>query len=83
MAAETLKQPFGTLNKPVFFDILAQEACDSEARLGSLSIPGRTVIHTPHYVALSSRGVVPHLTQDMMADNTAIQGIYAALEDCE
>lgn len=56
---------------------------DCSQRLGLLSLPGRQPIDTPHYFAVSSRGCVPHLSQDMMKGNTGIKGIYAALEDCE
>jgi hypothetical protein len=52
-------------------------------RLGRLSFQGRSSIETPHYLALSSRGVIPHLSQDMVKENTAINGFYSALEDCE
>jgi hypothetical protein len=34
-------------------------------------------------VAVSSRGAVPHLSQDMMRANTNIGAMYTALEDCE
>ncbi|KAI4264062.1 MAG: hypothetical protein L6R42_000828, partial [Xanthoria sp. 1 TBL-2021] len=54
---------------------------DCSQRLGLLSLPGRRPIDTPHYFAVSSRGCVPHLSQDMMKGNTGIKGIYAALED--
>ncbi len=56
---------------------------DCNQRLGHLSLPGHEPISTPHYFAVSSRGCVPHLTQDMLKDNTSVKGVYAALEDCE
>lgn len=56
---------------------------DLRPRLGCLSMRGRKEIQTPCYFALSSRGVVPHITQDMMKDNLSISGLYTALEDCE
>lgn len=68
---------------PLPFDLRSYDSTDNGLRLGTLSVNGRRTINTPHYIALSSRGTVPHLTQDMMRDNTAITGIYAALEDCE
>lgn len=52
-------------------------------RLGRLSFQGRNSIETPHYLALSSRGVVSHLSQDMVKENTMISGFHTALEDCE
>ncbi|KAL8772771.1 MAG: hypothetical protein Q9209_002116 [Squamulea sp. 1 TL-2023] len=54
---------------------------DCHQRIGRLSPSGRKPIETPHYLAMSSRGCVPHLSQDMMRDNTSIKGMYAALED--
>ena len=62
------------------FDLIAVE---DGPRLGTMSMHGRDTIQTPHYFALSSRGAVPHISQDMMRDHTAITGIYSALEDCE
>lgn len=83
MGTQTPEQPPQALGKPLTFELRAYDSIDSGLRLGTLSVNGRRTIHTPHYIALSSRGAVPHLTQDMMRDNTAISGIYAALEDCE
>ena len=83
MAAESQEQSAQDLDKPLSFDLQVQEPSNNESRLGTLSLHGRKTINTPHYVALTSRGTVPHLTQDMMRDNTEIQGVYAALEDCE
>ena len=53
------------------------------ARLGCLSFPGRQALETPDYIAVSSRGAVPHLSQDTMRDSTSIKGLYAGLEDCK
>lgn len=53
------------------------------ARLGRLALPGRRILDTPHYLANTSRGVVPHITQDTFARDTNINGLYIALEDCE
>ena len=38
---------------------------------------------TPHYIGITSRGVVPHLSQDTMQKHTKLKGIYVALEDRE
>lgn len=51
-------------------------------RLGRLSIAGRHAIDTPHFLGITSRGVVPHLTQDTFARDTSINGVYVPLEDC-
>lgn len=62
-----------------------QKSTDSQPgpRLGRLCLPGRKAIDTPHYIAISSRGAVPHLSQDTFAKQTHINGIYVALEDCK
>lgn len=51
-------------------------------RLGRLALPGRRVIDTPHYLGNTSRGVVPHITQDTFVRDTHINAVYVALEDC-
>lgn len=65
------------------FKKLGRGSNDNESRRGEIHFPGRKIIETPHYVALSSRGAVPHLSQDVMRDHTSINGLYAALEDCK
>jgi queuine tRNA-ribosyltransferase len=55
----------------------------NRARLGRLSLQGRSAISTPHFLGITSRGVVPHITQDNFASQTDISGVYVALEDCE
>jgi len=52
-------------------------------RLGKLSLPTKSSIHTPHYVGNTSRGAIPHLTQDMQCTNSTIKALYMALEDCK
>lgn len=52
-------------------------------RLGRLALPGRKLMDTPHYLANTSRGVVPHITQDTFRRDTHINGVYYALEDCK
>ncbi|KAL8693468.1 MAG: hypothetical protein Q9218_001699 [Villophora microphyllina] len=63
------------------FDIDEIPSHNDGQRLGRISLSGRAAIDTPHYFALSSRGCVPHLTQDIARDRTGIKGIYTALED--
>ena len=50
-------------------------------RLGSV-ISGKKRIPTPNYVVPTSRGVVPHLTPDLLQRHTKIGTVYVALEDC-
>lgn len=70
--------------KPLSFKILAAPSTSvHEARLGKLLRIGRRGVETPNYFTLSSRGSVPHLSQDTVRDHTAIIGIHTALEDCK
>jgi queuine tRNA-ribosyltransferase accessory subunit len=52
-------------------------------RLGQLLRGGRKAIETPHYVATTSRGVVPHISPDTLRKHTAVSNIHLALEDCK
>ena len=52
-------------------------------RLGKLALPGRNSIETPHYLGITSRGAVPHLSQDNFLRETGISGVYVGLEDCK
>jgi queuine tRNA-ribosyltransferase subunit QTRTD1 len=52
-------------------------------RLGQLAVRGRSPISTPSYVASTSRGAVPHITQDILAKHTSIPAVYVGLEDCK
>ncbi|KAK0392273.1 hypothetical protein NLU13_1769 [Sarocladium strictum] len=66
----------------VGFHILKSSARGTpSARLGTLSISGRKPIDTPNFVALTSRGIVPHLTQDMVHKATDFGAAHMALED--
>lgn len=51
------------------------------ARRGTLSLAGRS-ISTPHYLALTSRGAVPHISHDNLREHCAVRGVYLGLEDC-
>ncbi|KAG8627770.1 hypothetical protein KVT40_003643 [Elsinoe batatas] len=51
------------------------------ARTGRLALPKRSPLLTPNYIAITSRGAVPHVAQDVFADSTGINGVYMALED--
>ncbi|KAL8711430.1 MAG: hypothetical protein Q9220_004088 [cf. Caloplaca sp. 1 TL-2023] len=63
------------------FDFEAGSSQDAVPRIAQMSLKGRATIKTPSYVAVSSRGCVPHISQDVARDRTNIDGIYAALED--
>lgn len=65
------------------FRVLSSAAGDGcSARLGKLSLPGRNTIDTPTLTAVTSRGVVPHLTPEVVSKYTSISTAYMALEDC-
>lgn len=51
-------------------------------RVGSLAIAGRKPLTTPHYLPLSSRGTMPHISHDVLRDHTALNSVYVGLEDC-
>ena len=65
------------------FTIVKATAATLSPRLGRLSLPGRNAIETPHYIGLTSRGVIPHLSQDNLARLSSISGAYVSLEDCK
>ncbi|KAN0080852.1 tRNA-guanine(15) transglycosylase-like protein [Elaphomyces granulatus] len=63
------------------FNVLHPAPAVFAPRVGMFVLPGRKPVHTPHYLSLTSRGAVPHLTQDVMRDHTSISSLYIALED--
>ncbi|KAJ5104642.1 hypothetical protein NUU61_001989 [Penicillium alfredii] len=63
------------------FHVLDTVAPVLAPRVGKLAIAGRRTLSTPHYISLTSRGTVPHITHDVMRDHTGINGLYAGLED--
>ena len=71
--------------KAVSFELFTLPSTNAggKARHGRLSCLDRREVETPTYIALSSRGAVPHLSQDTARDNTALAGLHTALEDCE
>lgn len=66
------------------FDILKTIASDAvTARLGRLSLPRRDAVDTPNFFAVTSRGVLPHLTPDNIHRYGDFKGVYMAMEDCK
>ncbi|OJJ48510.1 hypothetical protein ASPZODRAFT_140800 [Penicilliopsis zonata CBS 506.65] len=63
------------------FTILKGAAPVLAPRLGRLVLAGRKPISTPHFVPLTSRGTVAHLSHDVMRDQTSIASLYCGLED--
>jgi hypothetical protein len=68
----------------ILFQLLSYaESNAAGPRLGRLSLPNRRDLETPNFFAVTSRGVVPHLTPDVISAHTRIGGVHMALEDCE
>ncbi|KAG9245443.1 putative Queuine tRNA-ribosyltransferase-like protein [Calycina marina] len=68
--------------KKLAFEILGNvDPVVTSARLGRLSIAGRKDVDTPNFFAVSSRGVIPHMTPDVVASNFNGAGIHIAIED--
>lgn len=77
-------RPLGPLVDGMFkFLVSSPRTASQGPRLGCLQVPRRPAINSPHYVATTSRGVVPHLSQDVLQKNTGISAAYIALEDCK
>jgi len=51
-------------------------------RLGRLSLAGRKSMLTPDFIGNTSRGVIPHVSQDNFSKHMGMGGVYIALEDC-
>lgn len=64
------------------FTLLSSSEPVMAPRLGHLAVTGRKAISTPHYLPVTTRGAVPHVTHDMMRDQTTISSLYVGLEDC-
>ncbi|KAJ5108651.1 hypothetical protein N7456_005326 [Penicillium angulare] len=63
------------------FSVLGSAAPVLAPRVGKLAIPGRKAISTPHYLPVTSRGVVPHISNDNVRNETSINSFYVGLED--
>ncbi|KPM38356.1 hypothetical protein AK830_g8191 [Neonectria ditissima] len=67
---------------PTMFEILKSSTADvGVARLGRLAFANRRAMETPNYLAVASRGVIPHLTPETMERYTAFDAAYMAIED--
>ncbi|KFH41287.1 Queuine tRNA-ribosyltransferase-like protein [Hapsidospora chrysogenum ATCC 11550] len=65
----------------LLFKVLSAVGDGCAARLGKLALPGRRAIDTPNFTAVTSRGVIPHLTPDIVSKYTFLTSAYMALED--
>jgi queuine tRNA-ribosyltransferase len=66
----------------LLFKVLSAASDGCAARLGKLALPGRRAIDTPNFTAVTSRGVVPHLTPEIVSKYISLSSAYMALEDC-
>ncbi|KAK3685412.1 tRNA-guanine(15) transglycosylase-like protein [Podospora appendiculata] len=72
----------GDVPAAMTFELLKSAPPAAAARLGRLALGGRkSVIDTPNYFAITSRGVVPHVSPDNVARHLQTGGAYMALED--
>lgn len=76
------QEHFGQLPEEMF-SIIKNANHALGPRLGRLSLPGRRIIETPHYLGLTSRGTIPHISQDTFRRDTSITSVYVPLEDCK
>ncbi|APA05934.1 hypothetical protein sscle_01g007040 [Sclerotinia sclerotiorum 1980 UF-70] len=53
----------------------------SGPRLGRITVEGRKDLETPDFLAITSRGVIPHMTPDVIAAHARLPGVHFALED--
>jgi queuine tRNA-ribosyltransferase subunit QTRTD1 len=75
---------FPGAGRKIAFEILSHlDANVAGPRLGKLSVKGRHDVETPNFFAVTSRGVIPHLTPDVISSHTHIGGVHMALEDCK
>lgn len=51
-------------------------------RLGRLSVPERKSILTPGFIGNTSRGIIPHISQDNFQKSVDLGGVYVPFEDC-
>lgn len=65
------------------FELLRGGLADGAARLGRLAMSGRREVSTPNFLAITSRGAVPHITPDNLKAHVPVGGTYIALEDCK
>jgi queuine tRNA-ribosyltransferase subunit QTRTD1 len=78
-----VKAPAETGGRVLFQLLSHADPNVSGPRLGRLSLSHRRDLETPNFFAVTSRGVVPHLTPDVISAHTQIGGVHMALEDCE
>ncbi|CEF83067.1 hypothetical protein SNK03_008757 [Fusarium graminearum] len=78
-----MTQPRSQESTLTMFELLKPASGEAGvARLGRLAFAGgRRTMQTPNYIAVASRGVVPHLTPDNVTKHTTFDASYLAIED--
>ncbi|KAF1969740.1 tRNA-guanine transglycosylase [Bimuria novae-zelandiae CBS 107.79] len=66
---------------PEMLDFTLKTSGALAPRLGRLTVPGRKTILTPAFLGNTSRGVIPHISQDNFRKHFGDNGVYFALED--
>ena len=64
------------------FELLQPEYTFPGPRLGRLYVPDGE-LKTPLCVGMTSRGVIPHLSFDLVEAHTSIRILYMTMEDCK
>jgi queuine tRNA-ribosyltransferase len=82
MAVDAPMQKLGQLPPEMLEFTLLKTTGALGPRLGRLSLPGRKHILTPDFIGNTSRGVIPHVSQDNFGKSVDLGGVYVALEDC-
>jgi hypothetical protein len=83
MSIEGTVQKLGQLPPEMLDFTLLKTTGALAPRLGRLSLPGRKSLLTPAFIGNTSRGVIPHISQDNFAKSVDLNGVYVALEDCK
>ena len=78
---ESHDQP--NMSRKKMFELLSSAVKENGVpRLGRVSLPGRLPFETPNYTSVTSRGAIPHITQDVFQRHVKASSAYMALEDC-
>lgn len=71
-------------SKRLQFEIVSPErTLGLGERLGRLIVSQRNTVDTPNFLAITSRGVIPHITPDVIQEHLKLSGVHFALEDCK
>jgi queuine tRNA-ribosyltransferase subunit QTRTD1 len=82
MSAEASTQKLDQLPPEMLEFTLLKTSGALAPRLGRLTLPRRKSILTPGFIGNTSRGVIPHVSQDNFRKSVDLGGVYVAVEDC-